>query len=179
MRRAPKFCPTRTVVAMPKPNTAAIIKNMMMLTLAVAASALSPISLPTQMELMVPFSVCSRLEISVGIEKGQQCGQDRPLRQIAAHGRTGTVMRRATVGGGWALLACRSCPSGVARQVNMQAVCQRIAMGEANVASQRIRACRVAASRPSGISQMRCEGWRAPGPAHAPARHHRAWRSRI
>ena len=57
MSRAPKYWPTRTVVAMPKPNTAANSRNMTTLALAVAASALLPISRPTQIELIEPFSV--------------------------------------------------------------------------------------------------------------------------
>jgi len=57
MSPAPKCWPTRTVVAMPNPNTAANSRNMMTLALAVAASALSPSSRPTQTALIDPFSV--------------------------------------------------------------------------------------------------------------------------
>ena len=45
-----------SVPAMPKPKAAPATRNMMMLALAVAASASSPISRPTQIELIVPES---------------------------------------------------------------------------------------------------------------------------
>jgi hypothetical protein len=71
---------------MPKPKTAAIVRNITMLTLAVAASAELPISRPTQIELTVPFSVWSRLATSVGPKTSSSRAQDRPLRQVMAGG---------------------------------------------------------------------------------------------
>ena len=56
MSRAPKRWPILTVPAMPNPKARLETRNMMMLALAVAASAASPISRPTQIELIVPFS---------------------------------------------------------------------------------------------------------------------------
>src|SRR5690606_7682449 len=67
--RAPKRWPILTVPAMPKPNAAEDTRNMMMLALAVAASAASPISRPTQIELIVPLSDWSMLDRSVGTAK--------------------------------------------------------------------------------------------------------------
>jgi hypothetical protein len=66
MSRAPKRCPILTVPAMPKPNDALSSRNMMMLALAVAASASSPISRPTQIELTVLESDWRMLLSSVG-----------------------------------------------------------------------------------------------------------------
>lgn len=66
MSLAPKRCPILTVPAMPKPKAVLDSKNIMILALAVAANAASPISRPTQIELTVPFSDWSALESSVG-----------------------------------------------------------------------------------------------------------------
>ena len=54
--RRPTDWPIRIVAAMPNPNTAENIRNMMMLALLVAASAPSPRKRPTQIELIEPFS---------------------------------------------------------------------------------------------------------------------------
>ena len=50
----------------------------MMLALAVAASAFSPSRRPTQIELIVPFSVCKRLPISIGTENLSRVGRIGP-----------------------------------------------------------------------------------------------------
>src|SRR3546814_14150450 len=58
-----------TVAAMPKPKKAPNIRNMMMLALAVAASALLPRNCPTQIELTEPDNVCRMFDASVGSAK--------------------------------------------------------------------------------------------------------------
>lgn len=62
----PIACPIITVAAMPKPNTAPKVRNMMMLALDVAASALSPRKRPTHTALIEPFSDWRMFEPSVG-----------------------------------------------------------------------------------------------------------------
>ena len=66
MSRRPIDWPTRMVAAMPNPNTALKVRNMMMLALLVAASAPSPRKRPTQIELIEPFSDWRMFEPSVG-----------------------------------------------------------------------------------------------------------------
>ena len=54
--RRPMLWPIRMVEAMPKPNTSANIRNMIVLALAVAATAPSPRKRPTQIVLIEPLS---------------------------------------------------------------------------------------------------------------------------
>src|SRR3546814_2489064 len=61
--------PMSTVAAMPKPKKAPNIRNMMMLALAVAASALLPRNCPTQIELTEPDNVWRMFDASVGSAK--------------------------------------------------------------------------------------------------------------
>jgi hypothetical protein len=67
----PKLWPTRIVAAMPKPNTAPKVRNMMMFAFEVAASAPSPRKRPTQIALIEPFSDWRMLEPSVGSAKAR------------------------------------------------------------------------------------------------------------
>ena len=58
--------PIRMVAAMPMPNTEPIRKNMMVLALAVAVSALSPRKRPTQIALTEPLSDWAMLPARMG-----------------------------------------------------------------------------------------------------------------
>jgi hypothetical protein len=69
---APNDCPTFTVAAMPKPNTAAKTRNITTLALAVAASARSPSRRPTQIALIDPLSDWRILPTSVGSENSSR-----------------------------------------------------------------------------------------------------------
>ena len=64
--RRPMCWPIRIVVAIPNPNTAATSRNMMILALVVAASALCPRNCPIQTALIEPLSDCRIDEPSVG-----------------------------------------------------------------------------------------------------------------
>src|SRR5436305_15279627 len=66
------------VEAIPKPNTKAVSRNMTMLALDVAASALSPRKRPTQMALIVPFSDWRIEDASVGSANASRVGPMLP-----------------------------------------------------------------------------------------------------
>src|SRR6185369_10462207 len=87
MLRAPKCWPTLTVVAIEKPNTAENSRNMITLALAVAASALSPISRPTQTALTEPLRVWSMFERRVGIENTSRVRRIGPWVRSPCSGR--------------------------------------------------------------------------------------------
>ena len=86
MSRRPRLCPISMVAAMPKPNTPADIRNMMMPTLEVAASASSPMKWPIHTALIEPFSDCSTLEASVGNAKAISV---RPIGPVVRSRRPG------------------------------------------------------------------------------------------
>src|SRR5690606_2207578 len=116
--RAPKRCPIFTVPAMPKPKAAEETRNMMMLALAVAARASSPIRRPTQIELIVPFSDCSMFEASVG------------TLNISKVRMIGPCVRSPLNGSAGALLMLTSCPPGVAVELDVEAFGQSQILGQ-------------------------------------------------
>ena len=117
--RAPKCWPTRTVVAEPKPNTNANIRNITPLALVVAASAFSPSSRPTQIALIDPLSVWIILPISIGIEKAISVLKIGPwVRSPCTGGCSGTgslVAETSMLGSSITYPSCRQtggCASG-------------------------------------------------------------------
>src|SRR5688500_713199 len=112
MSRAPKRWPILTVAAIPKPNAAPATRNMMMLALAVAASASSPISRPTQIELTVPESDWRMLLSSIG------------TLNISSVRRTGPSVRSPLKGLDGALFISPSRPARVAVELDVQSLGQ-------------------------------------------------------
>ena len=77
------------VVAIAKPKTKAVSRNMMMLALDVAASASSPRKRPTQIALIEPFSDWRIEEPSVGKAKASRVGPIGAGGEVALAGTGG------------------------------------------------------------------------------------------